>query len=257
MSQWSPTIAKSYGQTGEQSHIAILHDLLLPLMQPLEGRTLLDFGCGEGLLGQRLASHGPPGAGVRRLLAIDQSGDLLKVARRNAEAAGGDFITQCEFQCGDETVLPTPERFDYVLCSLALMMCEDRRRLDRAIAGLIGSCQPDGRVLLTLTHPCFRHAVHATFYNDMPDDFEYWQSGRPYRVNLDPDTRQVTTSFHDYHWTLADYAAAIHAGGGAIEQMLEAPGQYDTSGRPIGEPAYLILCVKHESRGNERMTTIQ
>lgn len=244
MSQWSSTVARNYGSLGEQSHVAILAEHLAPLMQhrgKLDRASMLDFGCGEGHLGVRLASM----CGIERVVCVDQSPELLDMARRRAEEAGlGDRFT---FHRGDEVALPAirgAERFDFVLCSLMLMMCENRLRLDRSIAGLIESCKPDGRVLIVLTHPCFRRAVHATYHNELPEDFEYWHSGRPYKVVLDPDVRQVETSFDDYHWTLADHAAAIHNAGGVITQMLELPGQYDVSGQAIGDPAYLVLCVQ-------------
>ena len=237
MSQWTTKVAQSYAKLGEQSHVAILHDFLLPLMQPVQGRTMLDFGCGDGHLGVRLAAEG-----VARLTCIDQSEDLLRTAQQNAREAG--IIDRCMFELGDEDALPTPQRYHLVVCSLMLMMCENRQRLERSITGLIGSCAPGGRVLIVLTHPCFRGAVHATYHNHLPDDFEYWHSGRPYKVVLDPDVNQVPTSFHDYHWTLTDYASAIHESGGAIDQMIEVPGQYDVSGQPIGDPAYLILSVR-------------
>lgn len=245
MSQWSSTVARNYGRLGEQSHVAILAEHLAPLMQPRSlnpgGASMLDFGCGEGHLGVRLASM----CDVGRVVCVDQSPELLELARRHAEEAA--LSERFSFHRGDEMTLDDirrGERFDFILCSLMLMMCENRLRLDRSIAALIEACRPAGRVLIVLTHPCFRRAVHATYHNELPDDFEYWHSGRPYRVVLDPDVRQVATTFDDYHWTLADYASAIHDGDGAIAQMLELPGQYDVSGRPIGDPAYLVLCVQ-------------
>ena len=238
MSALTPSEARDYDNLGEQAHIPILHDALRPLLGDLRGRSLLDFGCGDGRLTCRLAEHG-----VERVLGIDESSELLDTARRQAEHLPPDLAARIAFQRGSENALPTADRFDLALCSLMLMMCDRRERLDRTVRGLLDSLTPDGRACLVLTHPCFRRAVHAKFHNRLPEDFDYWQSGTPYRVVLDPDERQVESTFHDYHWTLTDYADAVGKAGGTIRNMTETPGQYDTRHRPVGQPAYLTLIV--------------
>lgn len=216
----------------------ILYRAMLPLVGPLRDRSMLDFGCGDGHLITRFARHEP-----RRVVCIDQSPDLLAATREAIAELPPPLAERFELHRGDEALLPTREKFDVVTCSLMLMMCPTRDQLDATIAGLIRSATPQGRVLLVVTHPCFRDAMHAAYHNAMPADFSYWHSGRGYEVVLDPDEQQVPTTFQDYHWTLTDHAHAIARAGGAIRDLVEVPGEYDGEGKPLGDPAYLVFVV--------------
>ena len=242
MSKWPREVAQSYASLGEQSHVPILYEALLPLLGELRGKTLLDFGCGDGRLACKLARQEPA-----RIVCMDQSDDLLATARQEAAALPDRLAQRFDFRHAEEEALPTPERFDVVLCSLMLMMCESRPRLERAVGGLIASLTTGGDLLLVLTHPCFRQAVHATYHNKLPADFSYWHSGQPYDVILAPQEQQVHTTISDYHWRLEDYFTAIEAGGGVVRALRETPGQVDTQGQPVGEPAYLILVVQPQA----------
>ncbi len=245
MVTWSDQQVRRYGKLGEQSHVAILDDALRPLIGLVDDQRVLDLGCGEGRLTARLLSHGPPPA---RVVCIDQRPELLDKARAHIRHELAPIADRFEFITGDESLLPLTERFDLAICSLALMMLPTRDRLERAVAGLIGSLHHHGRAILVLTHPCFRHERHATFHNDLPDDFSYWHSGRPYDVIIDPDHRQVTATLTDFHWTLADCSLAVARGGGVIEHLLEVPGQFTEAGDPAGDPAYLVMNVRRRTQ---------
>jgi ubiquinone/menaquinone biosynthesis C-methylase UbiE len=79
----------------------------LALVEPLEGRTVVDLGCGTGLL----EGHLLPRVGRGRVLAVDFSAEMLALARARH---GSDRIT---WICRD--VLDTPiadGSVDAVLC---------------------------------------------------------------------------------------------------------------------------------------------
>ncbi|RPI91590.1 MAG: class I SAM-dependent methyltransferase, partial [Chloroflexi bacterium] len=70
-------------------------------------QTLLDIGCGTGLITLRIAPH------VEHITAIDLSPQMLAVARRKVEQQG---ITNVDFQVADGYSLPLDGRsFDAVL----------------------------------------------------------------------------------------------------------------------------------------------
>jgi SAM-dependent methyltransferase len=245
MVTWSAQQVRRYGKLGEQSHVAILDDALRPLVEIVDDQRVLDLGCGEGRLTARLLSHGTPPA---RVVCIDQRPELLAKAREHIQQELAPIAGRFEFIVGDESLLPLTERFDLAICSLALMMLPTRPRLERAVAGLVGSLHLHGRAIVVLTHPCFRHERHATFHNELPEDFDYWRSGQPYDVIIDPEHRQVQATLTDFHWTLADYALAVARAGGVIEHLLELPGQYTDAGEPAGDPAYLVMSVRHNTQ---------
>jgi len=73
---------------------------------PIEGRTVIDIGCGPGHYGIALAKKG-----AGHVLGIDFAQQMIWLARDNAAAAGvGDV---CEFVCDDFMTYPINQQFDY------------------------------------------------------------------------------------------------------------------------------------------------
>lgn len=77
---------------------------------PIEGKTVLDIGCGPGHFAIALAKRG-----AAEVLGLDFAEGMLDVARRHAEAQGvGD---RCQWEYGDFNAHPLRKSFDYcVVC---------------------------------------------------------------------------------------------------------------------------------------------
>lgn len=71
-----------------KSKLAIL--LGEEFLQKIQGKTVIDFGCGEGAEAIEIAQHG-----ATRVVGVDIRGNLLEIARQRAQAAGVEDI--CEF----------------------------------------------------------------------------------------------------------------------------------------------------------------
>lgn len=239
VARWEEETSQAYGELGEQGHVPILRPVLGELLGRLEGLSALDFACGPGELTAVLAE-----LGARRVLGVDQSPEMIDRARRNVTRVKRHGGQDCKLVVGDESVLEAEERFDVILCSLALMMSHTRERLEAVCTKLLDCVTPGGRVLVILTHPCFRFSDYGTFHYDMPDDYEYWDSGRAYDVVLTPEDDQQPVVITDYHWTIADYVAALTKAGGAVTAVSELPALRKREGTPIGAPAYLALLVR-------------
>ena len=85
-------------------------------MQPLEGETLLDVGCGTGWFTRRLARDGPC-----RVTGLDA--DLARLAHALSRDIEGHYLA------GDARALPFPGAgFDLVVSIAALCFLEDERR---------------------------------------------------------------------------------------------------------------------------------
>ena len=76
--------------------------------QPLEDRTVLDVGCGPGHYAIALSK-----AGARRVVGIDFSSAMIKIASANANAAG--TADRCEFLHHDIYDYESHDTFDYVV----------------------------------------------------------------------------------------------------------------------------------------------
>jgi 2-polyprenyl-3-methyl-5-hydroxy-6-metoxy-1,4-benzoquinol methylase len=76
--------------------------------RPLEGRTVLDAGCGSGVYSVALAE-----GGAARVTGIDFATAMIRLAAARAQASG--VGGRCEFKQADFFDLPDSEIYDYVI----------------------------------------------------------------------------------------------------------------------------------------------
>src|SRR4029453_5346627 len=74
--------------------------------QPIQGKTVIDIGCGPGHYGGGLGAQG-----ASRVLGVDFAPGMIEIARKRAESAG--VTDRCTFTLGGFLAVPGPERFDY------------------------------------------------------------------------------------------------------------------------------------------------
>lgn len=111
----------------------------------LDGKKVLDVGCGEGHLGRHLMQFGP-----ECVLGIDISSTLLNQARRRAEAYGH----QLQYRRDDTQILASIETgsVDVAVSNLAIMDIPNHRSLFAAVKRVL---RPGGLFVFSMMHPCF------------------------------------------------------------------------------------------------------
>jgi 2-polyprenyl-3-methyl-5-hydroxy-6-metoxy-1,4-benzoquinol methylase len=77
-------------------------------MGPLDGRSILDVGCGSGTYAVRAAS-----AGAARVVGIDLAPAMIRLARERATSQG--VANRCEFLAVDCLEFQTSGSFDFVV----------------------------------------------------------------------------------------------------------------------------------------------
>jgi len=239
---WNADTTRRYADVDPDEHVAVLRPLLSAWLggyaEAAPAHRGLDFGCGTGRLTDVLLD-----AGCRQIVAMDENPGMLKAARERLAADSGMANVDLALRRGDEAALPDVEPFDVIVCSLVLMMCKTRQRLQRATTNLLRALRGRGRLLIVLTHPCFRRAGYATFHYEIPADYNYWSSGTPYQVVMPADDQPTDATITDHHWTLTDYVEAVRQGGGVVDALHESPAKRNADGSPSGPPAYLVLRV--------------
>lgn len=111
-------------------------DLVLALAGPLDGRDLLDVGCGDGAFALAAARAGA------RVAGIDASAPALDTARARATEAG----LSLDLRCADACRLPFPDgRFDVVLAVTVLCFLPDA---GTAVAEMARVLRPGGILVL-------------------------------------------------------------------------------------------------------------
>jgi SAM-dependent methyltransferase len=106
--------------------VPALGSAVLDLLAPRPGETILDLGCGDGVLTQRLAEAGA------EVLGVDASAPMLDAAR-----ARGLKVEQADGQA-----LPYQARFDAVFSNAALHWMPDQAAV---AASVFRALKPGGR----------------------------------------------------------------------------------------------------------------
>lgn len=126
----------SLGSITERLEIAAVFDVLAPI----EGKRLLDAGCGDGIYSVEAARRGA------RVTGLDLSEDMLNEARKRSLAAG----VAVDWQPGDVLRLPYPDdSFDIVMAITLLCLVPDP---GVAISEMARVLAPGGRLILGDLH---------------------------------------------------------------------------------------------------------
>jgi ubiquinone/menaquinone biosynthesis C-methylase UbiE len=139
-------------------------DRLLDAAELAEGETLLDVGCGDGLI-----AFGALGRGAGYAVFSDISADLLKECQHLADAAG--VIDRCRFvrAAADDLAPVESESVDVVTTRSVLIYVEDKGQAFREFHRVL---RPDGR--LSIFEPInrlnrFLRAYDASAVQDLDD----------------------------------------------------------------------------------------
>lgn len=115
---------------------------VLRLAEPVNGRTVLDAGCGPGLYAAEFLRRGA------RVIGFDQSPTLIELAHQRVDDAATlrvHDLNQPLYWVGDDSI-------DLVVLALALNYVDDRVALLREFHRVL---RPAGAVVISTTHPLY------------------------------------------------------------------------------------------------------
>lgn len=130
-------------QSGE-SRIHFIMPYMLKIMGDVEGKRILDLGCGDGGYARELTKRNA------HVVAIDCSKSSIDYSKEEALRYGMDIEHHIR-NSNDLYGLDT-ESFDIVLCSMMLMDCED---LEGTLSEIFRVLKSNGKVFASVLHPCF------------------------------------------------------------------------------------------------------
>ena len=202
-----------YTEEGDASRRFLLNDALFRMVGDVTGQRILDAGCGAGYLSRLLARRGADVVGV------DVAEGLLALARARSSGRG----SAPTYHQGSLSHMPfLPDASFHAVVSMVVL--QDVRDYEGAVAELDRVLRPGGRVAFTITHPCFnglpgygweRHPFDST----RPEDRWYWRVDHYFaRVREDWDWLGSTVS---YHRPLTDYMAPWLARGYVLAHFEE------------------------------------
>lgn len=201
---------------------------LKPLFPPLEGKSVLDLGCGYGWHCKFAAEQG-----AVRVLGLDLSEKMIAEAgRRNADA-------KVEYRvCGMEEYAYPEDQWDCAVSNLALHYVED---IEGVFQKIYRTLKPGGIFLFNMEHPVFTAGVGQ--------DWVYGEDGKPrywpvdgYFLPGERTTHFLGCEVVKQHHTLTQILMGLLRSGFSLEAVVEAeppeemmdiPGMADEMRRPM------------------------
>lgn len=194
---------------------------LLRALGDIEGRGVLELGCGNGYWLRLLARAGA------RATGIDLSENQI-----NAAKSWDDPATQAiDYRVGDVSqALDLQGKFDIAFFEHVLLEIPEKAELYRAVDNAASTLKEGGTLVVSDIHP-----FTPSFRPDnirIADDFNYFDSGAPFEIQskrIDGET----IYYKDVHWTLSDLAGAITSAGLKITEITEPrPSDEDVARYP-------------------------
>ncbi|MEW5761544.1 MAG: methyltransferase domain-containing protein [Candidatus Thermoplasmatota archaeon] len=95
---------------------------------PIEGKSVIDIGCGPGHYSIALAKKG-----AKYVCAIDFAKEMINLAKENAERAG--VADKCNFIFGDFMTYPIKDKFDYsIVMGFMDYINEPRKAIEKVLS---------------------------------------------------------------------------------------------------------------------------
>lgn len=213
---WDP-IASWYdgwmGESGSQHHQKLAIPTVLDMLDLAPGENLLDIGAGQGVLAPSVF------AAKARYTGIDISPRLIQLARKR-HGSRGRFV-QGDARRLDSNPSFMPESFD---AAVFLLSIQDMSPLDDVLRAAAWALRPGGRLVILMTHPCFRIPRQSGWGHDEGRDLQFRRVDTYLKTLTIPmkaygrDRSGTTLSFHR---PLGDYVNALGECGLFIDAMRE------------------------------------
>jgi 2-polyprenyl-3-methyl-5-hydroxy-6-metoxy-1,4-benzoquinol methylase len=206
-------LMEAFPEEGDFLRRYLLNPTIFRLLGPVEGRKILDAGCGQGYLTRLLARRGA------RATGLEPAESLFRYAieREQEEGLGIEYI-----QADLSTFRERAGEFDAVVASMVLMDIPDYRP---AVQSCLEALRSGGSFVFSLAHPCFEES-----------EGEYAAKGYV-------EVREYLAEYHieqqfgrKHHRPLSHYFNTVIQCGGVIRELVE----------PKLDPAHAELEPGHE-----------
>ena len=213
---WDP-VANWYdgwmGELGSHHHQRLAIPAALDLLALERGEQVLDLGCGNGALAAHAARLGA------RYTGIDISPRLIAIAQAR-HGAHGRFVR------GDVRQLERLRELEQGRYDAAvfLLSIQDMNPLSRVIEAAAWALHPGSRLVIVMTHPCFRVPRQSGWGHDPQRDLRFRRVDtylQPLTVPMKPYGRHQPGTTISFHRPLGAYVSALSEAGLLLDALHE------------------------------------
>jgi len=197
-------------EEGDPHRIVLLNPALFQLLPDVNGKRVLDAGCGEGYLCRKLARLGA------RVTGVDYSREMLAIAGERTDPELG--IRYRHGNCEHLDFLEAGS-FDVVVSNMVLMDLADHRA---ALQGFYRLLVESGILVFSISHPCFTTPGHG-WIKDKDGAKLYWKVDRYFEEGAyeQPVPQEAKERLILFHRTLSNYIMTLLGTGFALLDVVE------------------------------------
>lgn len=217
------------GAAGSDHHQKLAVPAVLELLNLQAGEQVLDVGAGQGVLAPYVADAGGIYTGV------DISPRLVAIARKR-HSASGRFLQGDARRLSNIPMLKS-NQFDAVVFLLSI---QDMNPLDALLRSAAWALREGGRLVILMTHPCFRIPRQSGWGYDNERQLHFRRVDRylkPLSVPMKPYGRQHSGVSISFHRPLSHYINGLAVCGFLVD-ALEEITSYETGTTKAEQRAY-------------------
>lgn len=203
------------GEDGGRHHRHVSIPAVLDLLDPQPGEAIIDIGSGPGVLAPFIAEAGA------RYTGVDASPKLLHFARKH-HGRHGRFILGDARRLQDIRELEAGA-FD---AAVFLLSIQDMDELPSVLRSLAWALRGGGRVVMLMTHPCFRVPRLSGWGWDEGRSLQYRRVDRyltPLPVPVETVGGRSGGTTLRFHRPLQEYVNGLAEHGLFMDRILEIP----------------------------------
>jgi SAM-dependent methyltransferase len=201
------------GVEGGEHHRKLAIPAVLDLLQLQAGERLLDIGAGQGVLAPYITQTGANYTGIEispRLLALSQK----------RHSGSGRFLHGDARRLRDVPALKAGQ-FDAVVFLLSI---QDMNPLDSVLESAAWALRGGGRLVILMTHPCFRVPRQSGWEEDTDRDLRFRRVDRymtPLAVPIKAYGKKRTGVSISFHRPLSHYINGLASCGLLVDELQE------------------------------------
>lgn len=212
---WEP-VEKWYnaavGAEGHYYHQNIIIPGVLRLLKLNPQASLLDLGCGNGVLARHLPEK-------VTYLGLDTSISLIKSAKQQDRNPGHEYVVA-------DVTQPLPISKRTFSDSAAILSLQNIEEPKQVMKNVHRHLDVDGRFLIVLNHPCFRIPRQSSWQVDSSKKTQYrrldrYASPMKIPIHAHPSKGKESAVTWTFHFPLSDYSRWLYDAGFVIEILEE------------------------------------